>query len=114
MEGVATLTTRRAPGDPGSATAPTHYRTSTEALDEPFSAFPPWFLRIECDRCGKVQMVDEAHMQRGAMPIRDIIVRLPHDGCGGRAGQAELLTGILAAKRNAVAPPPANHPLSRA
>ena len=24
----------------------------TEALDEPFSASPSWFLRIECDRCG--------------------------------------------------------------
>ena len=23
-----------------------------EALDEPFSAFPSWFLRVECDRCG--------------------------------------------------------------
>jgi hypothetical protein len=21
---------------------------------EPFAAFPSWFLRIECDRCGKV------------------------------------------------------------
>ena len=30
--------------------------TGAEALDEPFNAFPSWFLRIECDRCGKVQM----------------------------------------------------------
>jgi hypothetical protein len=29
-----------------------------EALNEPFRAFPSWFLRIECDRCGKVQMVN--------------------------------------------------------
>jgi hypothetical protein len=65
-----------------------------EALGEPFAAFPAWFLRIECDRCGKVQMVSEAHMKRGAMPIRDIIARMRHDGCGGRAGKAELLTGI--------------------
>jgi hypothetical protein len=27
-----------------------------EALDEPFRAFPSWFLRIECDRCGKTVM----------------------------------------------------------
>ena len=33
-------------------------------------------------------------MKRGAMPIRDIIARMRHDGCGGRAGKAELLTGI--------------------
>ena len=24
-----------------------------EALDEPFRAFPSWFLRIVCDRCSK-------------------------------------------------------------
>jgi hypothetical protein len=68
--------------------------SGAEALDEPFSAFPSWFLRIECDRCGKVQMVNEAHMKRGAMRIRDIIARMRHDGCGGRAGKVELLTGI--------------------
>src|SRR5690349_13663458 len=27
--------------------------TGAEALEEPFDAFPSWFLRIECDRCGK-------------------------------------------------------------
>jgi hypothetical protein len=32
--------------------------TGTEALDEPFAAFPPWFMRVTCDLCGKVQMVD--------------------------------------------------------
>ena len=35
--------------------------SGAEAMGEPFSAFPSWFLRIECDRCGKVQMVNEAH-----------------------------------------------------
>jgi hypothetical protein len=35
--------------------------TRPEALLEPFNAFPSWFLRIECDRCGKVQMVSQAH-----------------------------------------------------
>jgi hypothetical protein len=29
--------------------------TGAEALNEPFSAFPSWFLRITCDRCGKLQ-----------------------------------------------------------
>jgi hypothetical protein len=28
------------------------------------------------------------------MLIRDIIAKMRHDGCGGRAGKAELLTGI--------------------
>jgi hypothetical protein len=27
------------------------------ALDEPLRAFPSWFLRIVCERCGKERMV---------------------------------------------------------
>jgi hypothetical protein len=68
--------------------------TGAEALGEPFAAFPSWFLRITCDRCGKVQMVNQVHYARPTMLIRDIIVKMRHDGCGGRAGKAELLTGI--------------------
>jgi hypothetical protein len=34
--------------------------TGSEALNEPFSAFPSWFLRITCE-LGKVQMVNESH-----------------------------------------------------
>jgi hypothetical protein len=34
--------------------------TGAEALDEPFAAFPSWFMRITCDRCGKDRMVNEA------------------------------------------------------
>jgi hypothetical protein len=26
--------------------------SGTEALNEPFSAFQSWFLRVTCDRCG--------------------------------------------------------------
>jgi hypothetical protein len=53
-----------------AATAPRrHWRSDgteplpapAEALCELFSAFPAWVLRIECDRCAKVQMVNEAH-----------------------------------------------------
>jgi hypothetical protein len=40
--------------------------TGAEALDEPFAAFPSWFMQITCDRCGKDRMVNEAHTaQRG-------------------------------------------------
>jgi hypothetical protein len=28
------------------------------------------------------------------MPIRVLLARARHDGCGGRAGRVELLTGI--------------------
>jgi hypothetical protein len=37
-------------------------------MQQPMWAFPSWFLRIECDRCGKPVMHNEAHMtehQRG-------------------------------------------------
>ena len=64
--------------------------SSAEALDEPFAAFPSWFLRIECDRCGKTVMHNEAHAARW----RDWRARMRHDGCGALAGKAEMLTGI--------------------
>jgi hypothetical protein len=53
-------------------------------------------VRITCDRCGKDRMLNEAHAppRQRDMLIRDIIARMRHDGCGGRAGRVELLTGI--------------------
>jgi hypothetical protein len=80
-----------------------------QALDEPLRAFPSWFLRIGCDRCGKERMISETHMAQGDMLIRDILDRMRHDGCGGRAGKAELLTGIEGSSRpirRIVLPPP--------
>jgi hypothetical protein len=68
--------------------------TPADALVEPFRAFPSWFLRIECDRCGRVQMVNEAHAKWRDRTLRDILARMRHDGCGGLAAKAELLTGI--------------------
>src|ERR1700733_2529436 len=59
--------------------------TGAEAMDEPFNAFPSWFLRIECDRCGKVQMVNQVHSAQAYMAIRVILDRMRHDGCGGRS-----------------------------
>jgi hypothetical protein len=45
-----------------------------EALAEPLLAFPSWFLRIECDRCGKVRMVNKAHVTgaQRVLPIRGL------------------------------------------
>ncbi len=69
--------------------------SGTEALDEPFAAFPSWFLRITCDRCGKDRMVNETHAPAWRdRTLRQILARMRHDGCGGLAGKAELLTGI--------------------
>jgi hypothetical protein len=68
--------------------------SGAEALDEPLRAFPTWFLRIACDRCGKERMISETHMPQGDMLIREILDRARHDGCGGRVAKTELLTGI--------------------
>jgi ribosomal protein S27E len=60
----------------------------------PFDAFPSWFLRVTCDRCGKERMINQAHFEHGQLQIRRILARMWHDGCGGRPATAELLTGI--------------------
>jgi hypothetical protein len=64
-------------------------------MDETLRAFPRWVLKITCDRCGKDRMLEEAHAGRQRdVPLRVLISRMRHDGCGGRAGRVELLTGI--------------------
>ena len=52
--------------------------------------------RIECDRCGKATLMNEAHTgeRRGTMLLRVLISRMRHESCGGRAGRAKLMTGI--------------------
>ena len=40
-------------------------------------------------------MISETHIPAPAVTLlRDIIEKMRHDGCGGLAGKAELLTGI--------------------
>jgi hypothetical protein len=51
-----------------------------EAIDEPSVAFPSWFLQVECDRCGKVQMVNQAHQSWNDIPLRAILNKIRHDG----------------------------------
>jgi hypothetical protein len=51
-------------------------------------------MRITCERCGKVSMVNEAHSARRDMLIRDILAKMRHAGCGGRAGKVELLSAV--------------------
>jgi hypothetical protein len=47
-------------------------------------------------------MLSETHTPQSDMLIRDIIARMRHDGCGGRAGKTELLTGIEGASSRPV------------
>jgi hypothetical protein len=49
-------------------------------MGEPFAAFPSWFMRIECDRCGRERVVSKAHTPQGVRSIRDILARMRHDG----------------------------------
>ena len=76
--------------------------TPQEALQQPLAAFPSWFLRITCDRCGKDRMVNESHARWRDRTLRQILGRMRHDGCGGLAGKAELLTGIEGASSRSV------------
>jgi hypothetical protein len=41
-------------------------------------------------------MINEAHctQRQRALPLRDFLAKMRHDGCGGLAAKAELLTGI--------------------
>ena len=69
--------------------------TAAEALQQPLAAFPSWFLRITCDRCGKDRMINEAHAGRWRdRALFDILKQMRHDGCSGLPGRAELLTGV--------------------
>jgi hypothetical protein len=39
-------------------------------------------------------MFNEVHSAQHGMLIRDILAKMRHDGCGGRARRAELITGV--------------------
>ncbi len=47
-------------------------------------------------------MHNEVHVPWRDRPLRDILARMRHDGCGGIAGKAELLTGIEGASSRPV------------
>ena len=47
-------------------------------------------------------MIAETHMAHGEMWLRDIIARMRHDGCSGRPGKVELVTGIEGASSRPV------------
>jgi hypothetical protein len=53
--------------------------SAQKVLDQPLRAFPSWFLRVECERCGAMRTISERH---GALTIREILASMRHDGCG--------------------------------
>ena len=66
-----------------------------DALDQPFRRLPVLVGsgRVRPLRPG-ADIRRGAHARGSETPIRDILARMRHDGCGGRAGKVELLTGI--------------------
>jgi hypothetical protein len=47
--------------------------TREQALDETLRAFPSWFLRIVCDRCGKERLISETYLVRSATSSRGCV-----------------------------------------
>ena len=88
------MTTRPVPARHWKSYGDDPLPTGREALGQPFRAFPSWFLRITCDRCGKDRMLNEAHTPKADMLLSYIIAKMRHADCGGRAARVELLTGI--------------------
>jgi hypothetical protein len=56
-----------------------------DALGMCLRAFASWFLRIECDRCGKVRMLNQVHATPGQsnLRLRDFIARTRPGGADG-------------------------------
>src|SRR5215813_6382787 len=70
--------------------------TPAEALAAPLSAFPSWFIRMECERCGQENFLNQVHMRaiwRDAT-ICCTVARMHHEGCGGRPKVVELVTDV--------------------
>jgi hypothetical protein len=103
---VRPATGKDRPADPDTALAQLRHRPSAARRRGPRRAIPgvpSWFMRITCDRCGQQRMFSETHAAgQRHMLIRDIIARMRHDGCGGRAGKVELLTDIEGASSRPV------------
>jgi hypothetical protein len=77
--------------------------TAEEALDQPLSAFPSWFLLMECAVCGRERYSNEMHLPHWHdATLREIVARIDHEGCGGRPKLVELVTGIETISRRRV------------
>src|SRR6185369_7704035 len=70
--------------------------TPDEALAAPLSAFPSWFLRMECERCGAERYTNQVHMSAiwQDATVREVFLRLHHEGCGGLPKVVEFVDAI--------------------
>jgi hypothetical protein len=69
-ERMVTMTARPPPARHRRSYGDDTLPTGAEALGEPLSAFPPWFLRMECARCGRERYANEVHLSRIGMAQR--------------------------------------------
>ena len=75
--------------------------TPAEALAEPFAAFPRWFLRITCDRCGQQRMFSETRSAQRDMLINSTWRRENSDASGGQPAASSPASCVAAAGRAA-------------
>jgi hypothetical protein len=73
--------------------------TPAQALAAPLSAFPSWFIRMECERCGQERYTNQVHMPAiwHDATVAEVIARMHHEGCGGRPKVVELVTSVAGA-----------------
>ena len=72
-----------------------NYGTIARAGAAPLSAFPSWFIRMECERCGQERYTNEVHLpQWKDARLAEIVLRLHHEGCGGRPKLVGLVTNV--------------------
>ena len=77
--------------------------TPAEALLARVRDFPSWYLRMECEKCGRERHLSETHLSLGGMGdvrIGDLIGRMRHSGCGGNPKLVELVTGVVGVTSN--------------
>ena len=102
---------RRATGndrsaDPAAALAQLRHRPATDRPPKPWTSRSGRSRRGSCGSPATAAARtawSTRRTRRGAIvPLRDILTRMRHDGCGGRPGRVELLTGIEGASSRPV------------
>ena len=68
--------------------------TPAEALDEPFARSRRGSCGSSATAAARCRWSTRATPSGATQTLRTILAQMRHDGCGGLAGKAELLTGI--------------------
>ena len=104
----------RLPAGPAPALAQLRHRAATDRQGSDGRAVQRLPVVVHADHPRPVRQGSRAFGDAHGTPhmlIRDIIARMRHDGCGGRAGKVELITGIASKDHGAH---PANGSAQRA